>query len=639
MKLYKNLKIRTKYFLPVLAISIGFLLVVIYGIKALDNTSDSMVNFIDGDQSFLLSLSQMYAQGLQSEQATRNVLLNPSDNKAKENYKKANSDFAKHSETAKKSVDISDEELQKIKDIENLWSEIDALKQSVQNLAVAGNPQAGIELLNSKETKKWRELKDILLKLMEEKQKDVLVEKNRVQNQTEASFNNMLLYSGIIMIISFVILFFAANAFVKPIKVLETAANKVSSGDTSVSIQNDSGDEVGSLSRSFNVMVENVRKSLDEVHQKSIIAENAAIEAEQQRKQSNDQKEYLRDCVQAMLVDMDKFSNGDLTVRLQCEKHDELITKLFTGFNNTVLKIKDTISKVSEAVQAAASAANQISSSAEEMAAGAQEQSSQTAEVAAAVEQMTKTIVETTRNTENVSLASKQAGKTANEGGAVVNKTIEGMNRIEEVVRRSAETVQELGKSSDQIGDIAQVIDDIADQTNLLALNAAIEAARAGEQGRGFAVVADEVRKLAERTTKATKEIAEMIKRIQNDTYGAVDSMAKGKEEVEQGKQFALKAGDSLKEIINGANSVVDLVVQVAAASEEQSSTAEEISKNIEAINNVIHESAQGIQQIAMASEDLSKLTNNLQNIVSQFKIEKHKKSFVTNENGELVHI
>ena len=639
MKLYKNLKIRTKYFLPVLAISIGFLLVVIYGIKALDNTSDSMVNFIDGDQSFLLSLSQMYAQGLQSEQATRNVLLNPSDNKAKENYKKANSDFAKHSETAKKSVDISDEELQKIKDIENLWSEIDALKQSVQNLAVAGNPQAGIELLNSKETKKWRELKDILLKLMEEKQKDVLVEKNRVQDQTEASFNNMLLYSGIIMIISFVILFFAANAFVKPIKVLETAANKVSSGDTSVSIQNDSGDEVGSLSRSFNVMVENVRKSLDEVHQKSVIAENAAIEAEQQRKQSNDQKEYLRDCVQAMLVDMDKFSNGDLTVRLQCEKHDELITKLFTGFNNTVLKIKDTLTKVSEAVQAAASAANQISSSAEEMAAGAQEQSSQTAEVAAAVEQMTKTIVETTRNTENVSLASKQAGKTANEGGAVVNKTIEGMNRIEEVVRRSAETVQELGKSSDQIGDIAQVIDDIADQTNLLALNAAIEAARAGEQGRGFAVVADEVRKLAERTTKATKEIAEMIKRIQSDTYGAVDSMAKGKEEVEQGKQFALKAGDSLKEIINGANSVVDLVVQVAAASEEQSSTAEEISKNIEAINNVIHESAQGIQQIAMASEDLSKLTNNLQNIVSQFKIDKHKKSFVTNENGELVHI
>jgi methyl-accepting chemotaxis protein len=639
MKLYKNLKIRTKYFLPVLAISVGFLLVVIYGIKALDNTSNSMVNFIDGDQSFLLSLSQMYAQGLQSEQATRNVLLNPSDNKAKENYKKANSDFAKHSETAKNSVNISDEELQKIKDIEKLWSDIDALKQSVQNLAVAGNPQAGIELLNSKETKKWRELKDILLKLMEEKQKDVLVEKNRVQDQTEASFNNMLLYSGIIMIISFGILFFAANAFVKPIKVLETAANKVSTGDTSVSIQNDSGDEVGSLSRSFNVMVENVRKSLDEVHQKSIIAENAAVEAEQQRKQSNDQKEYLRDCVQIMLVDMDKFSNGDLTVRLQCEKHDELITKLFTGFNNTVLKIKDTITKVSEAVQAAASAANQISSSAEEMAAGAQEQSAQTAEVAAAVEQMTKTIVETTKNTENVSQASKQAGKTANEGGAVVNKTIEGMNRIEDVVRRSAETVQELGKSSDQIGEIAQVIDDIADQTNLLALNAAIEAARAGEQGRGFAVVADEVRKLAERTTKATKEIAEMIKRIQNDTYGAVNSMSKGKEEVEQGKQFALKAGDSLKEIINGANSVVDLVVQVAAASEEQSSTAEEISKNIESINNVIHESAQGIQQIAMASEDLSKLTNNLQNIVSQFKIDKHKKSFVTNQNGELVHI
>ena len=161
------------------------------------------------------------------------------------------------------------------------------------------------------------------------------------------------------------------------------------------------------------------------------------------------------------------------------------------------------------------------------------------------------------------------------------------MIKISEVVKQSAETVQALGKSSDQIGEIVQVIDDIADQTNLLALNAAIEAARAGEQGRGFAVVADEVRKLAERTTKATKEIATMIKQIQKDTNDAVESMQQGTAEVEVGKKLAEKAGSSLQEIIHGAEQVVDIVTQVAAASEEQSSAAEQISKNIESTHIV----------------------------------------------------
>jgi methyl-accepting chemotaxis protein len=255
------------------------------------------------------------------------------------------------------------------------------------------------------------------------------------------------------------------------------------------------------------------------------------------------------------------------------------------------------------------------------MAAGSQEQSSQAGEVATAVGQMTATILETSKNADNATAAAKNAGNIAKEGGKVVDETVKGMIRIADVVKKSAETVQALGKSSDQIGEIVQVIDDIADQTNLLALNAAIEAARAGEQGRGFAVVADEVRKLAERTTKATKEIAGMIKQIQKDTGDAVVSMQQGTVEVENGKQLADKAGKSLKEIIHGSDEVVDIITQVATASQEQSAAAEQISQNIEAISNVTHESATGIQQIARASEDLNRLTSDLQNLVSNFKI------------------
>ena len=280
------------------------------------------------------------------------------------------------------------------------------------------------------------------------------------------------------------------------------------------------------------------------------------------------------------------------------------------------------------------------------MAAGAQEQSSQASEVAGAVEQMNSTILQTTKNASLAMEFSKKAGTSALNGGDVVKLTVEGMNRIAKVVGDASAIVKELGNSSNQIGEIIQVINDIADQTNLLALNAAIEAARAGEQGRGFAVVADEVRKLAERTTKATQEIASMIKQIQQDTGNAVGSIESGNQEVEKGKELANKAILALDEIIGSTNGTVDVVNQVAAASDQQASAAEHISKSIEGISNVTQESATGIAQIAKASEDLSSLTHNLQNLVNKFKVNsndhKHNNTientkFAVRPNGKLI--
>ncbi len=314
------------------------------------------------------------------------------------------------------------------------------------------------------------------------------------------------------------------------------------------------------------------------------------------------------------------MATGDLTTRMEGDyKGDYLIIK--DSINSLANSLTEVLTEITEAVQATASASNQISASTEEMAAGAQEQSSQAGEVASAVEEMTSTIVETTKNANIAAQSAKDAGDTAKSGGRIVNDTVTGMNNIANVVAKAAETVQALGKSSDEIGEIVQVINDIADQTNLLALNAAIEAARAGEQGRGFAVVADEVRKLAERTTKATKEIAEMIKKIQNDTNYAVTSIQKGKNEVENGKVLANTAGKSMNEIVSAAEKVLDVINSVASASEQQSSAAEQISKNIEAISNVTQESANGIQQIAHASEDLNRLTENLQSLINKFSI------------------
>jgi methyl-accepting chemotaxis protein len=443
-----------------------------------------------------------------------------------------------------------------------------------------------------------------------------------------ASFEMVaLLILGFLLAISLGI--FVSGIISNPIKKLVNGANKVASGDYTGKLEIMSGDEIGDLASAFNRMIQNIKDVNEKIIKEK---EDSAYKDEIALKESEIQKKYLSLSIDEMLIEMNKFSEGDLTVALEIKKDDE-IGKLYAGFNNAVKNIKEILLKVAHTVASSATASSQISASSEEMAAGAQEQGSQTTEVAGAVEEMTKTILETTKNSSIAAETAKAAGNSAKIGGKVVEDTIEGMNRIAEVVKKSAETVQALGKSSDQIGEIIQVIDDIADQTNLLALNAAIEAARAGEQGRGFAVVADEVRKLAERTTKATKEIAGMIKQIQKDTTGAVESMSKGTDEVEKGKALADKAGESLKEIICGAEMVVDVVNQVAAASEEQSSTSEQISKSIETINNIAQENAGGISQIAKASEDLNCLTDSLQELIAKFKTGSQVDPVVKNHN------
>jgi methyl-accepting chemotaxis protein len=204
----------------------------------------------------------------------------------------------------------------------------------------------------------------------------------------------------------------------------------------------------------------------------------------------------------------------------------------------------------------------------------------------------------------------------------MVGQVIDGMTSIENVVRKSAETVQNLGTSSSQIGDIIKVIDEIADQTNLLALNAAIEAARAGEQGRGFAVVADEVRKLAERTTKATKEIATMIRRIQNETQQAVGTIHQGTDEVARGKALVVQTGAAFEDFMRGAAQSAETYSKIAVISQEQAEEIRELAATIDDINHTVQQSALSSTQIANAVTDMNRLTERLMKLVSHFRVE-----------------
>jgi PAS domain S-box-containing protein len=334
----------------------------------------------------------------------------------------------------------------------------------------------------------------------------------------------------------------------------------------------------------------------------------------------NDTLNALIDPVNEASKVLSIMASGDLT-RKMAGNYNGDNDKLKEYINSVLNSLTDLISQVSDAVQQTASAAVQISSTADAMAASSEEQSAQADEVASAVEEMSRTITENAMAASKTAEEAERNKEVATEGGRVVEQTVGKMRDIATVVKQSADNIEKLGESSKQIGEIISVIDDIADQTNLLALNAAIEAARAGEQGRGFAVVADEVRKLAERTTEATKQIATMIKGIQSETQQAVEAMKKGNNEVTSGIELADRAGNSLEQIVRSSQEVQDMINQIAAASEEQSSTSEEIAKNVASISEVSRESAKRVQDIAHSSDDMAKLTEHLRDLMNQFKI------------------
>ncbi len=315
------------------------------------------------------------------------------------------------------------------------------------------------------------------------------------------------------------------------------------------------------------------------------------------------------------------LAEGDLSIRIETQRNDE-IGQLLSAMKNMIEKWRSVVADVQQASDNVASSGQKLNENAGQMLTLSTEQEQRSSQVATAAEEMSQTIMDIAQNVNNIAGAAQVTLAVAKDGQGIVDKSVTEVKEIAETVDASSEFVRSLGDRSRQIGEIVDVIGDIADQTNLLALNAAIEAARAGEQGRGFAVVADEVRKLAERTANATSEISAMIKTIQEEVFKAVDSMENASGKVTVGVELSAHAGEALKNIVEKADELQLMVQQIASATEEMSTTSEEITKDIGQIASASRETSESSSHTTQAAAELSRLSINLQKTVGEFKLE-----------------
>jgi len=324
--------------------------------------------------------------------------------------------------------------------------------------------------------------------------------------------------------------------------------------------------------------------------------------------------------VRAVKAAAECASQGDLSHDVPILSKDE-VGEMAKHFNLMIGTIRHIADRITTSTASLATSSRQMSATSDDMHEETRELSSQTEQVVTSMNEVSQTIMDMAKNASQAADASKNASDTASKGKAIVDSTAEDMTLIAGTVQGAASTIEELGKSSAQIGEIVAVINGIADQTNLLALNAAIEAARAGEQGRGFAVVADEVRKLAERTGQATKDIARRIESIQQAAGESVDAMKKGSDEVDKGVKRAREASSALESIVTASASALDMVQRIAAATEEQSATTEQVTQNMENISGIAKQSSASTEQIKVSSADLARLAGGLRETAGWFKL------------------
>ena len=395
-----------------------------------------------------------------------------------------------------------------------------------------------------------------------------------------------------------------ARRLTRPIAHLVEAAKRVGEGDLSETVAVTSRDEIGELAQTFNHAIVRLR---------------AQVSTESERDEERRRREDLQENVIRFLDVAMEVSQGDLTKR--GEVTSDVLGNVVDAINLMVTEIGAIIADVRETAIHVAAGASRMTDSSGRMTEGAQAQAREAVQVASSVEALTRSVRQVADSARASALAAREALDAAQKGDVAVRDSLQGMQRIRGEVQSIAKKIKSLGDRSLEISEIVNTIEDIASQTNLVALNAAIEAAGAGEAGLRFAVVADEVRKLAERSAKATKDIAVLIKNVQADTQDAVVVMEQGTLEVEAGYRMTVQAGDSLKAIADVSQRSASLAQDISEATQQQVQGAETVTQAMQSIQEVASQTELGVLEARRTVAELARLAEELTASLARFKL------------------
>jgi methyl-accepting chemotaxis protein len=475
---------------------------------------------------------------------------------------------------------------------------------------------------------------------------EVAISKRLMAERRRSALLETALVASVLFVLGTVVGFYLTGRWLRPIQLVAEIASSVAKGDLTESVEVASNDEVGMLAGSFNEMTTNLRRIVDKIQEASVQVASSAGQISANAKLITQGAQSQAQAAEETSTSMEQMAASIQTVAGNTQSLASYVEETSSSINEmgaSIEQVARSSGTLATSVAEASATIEEMAVSIDQTAKNLESLSDTVGNTSVTIEQMTSSIEAVARNAEVLSVASSRASQTVTEMAGAVNQvakiaeeadrisqrasedartgdvsvstTIQGMKTISETMENTARVITSLGKRSQEIGKILEVIEEIADQTNLLALNAAIEAARAGEAGRGFAVVADEVRKLAERSVEATKEIGEVIRQVQQETGAAVETAKAGAAETKEGIQLADQAGLALRRILDSVTRSSQLMAQIAQATSKQSNASAEVLRTVSDMNastqqvtTAVREQAAGSKQIRQAMENINKI-------------------------------